>query len=44
MCAGTAKAGLHFIGDAQAASRAHMFVNIFEITVWKNDATAYALD
>ena len=44
MRAGAAEAGLHFIGDADAAGRAHMFVSVLEIAVGKNNAAAHALD
>ena len=36
--------GLHFIGDANAAGGADMFVSVLEIIVGKNNATADALN
>ena len=44
MRAGAAKAGLHFIGDTNAAGGADVFVDVFEIAVGKNDGAADALD
>ena len=44
MRAGAAEARLHFIGDAQAARGPHVLVNVFEITIGKNDAAADTLD
>ena len=44
VCAGSAKAGLHFIGDAQTSGSTHMLVNIFEVAVGKHNDTTYALD
>ena len=38
MRARAAEAGLHFIRDANAAGRAHVFVSVLEITVRENDA------
>src|SRR6266404_9942970 len=33
MCAGAAEARLHFIGDAQTAGAANMFVNVFKVAI-----------
>ena len=44
MRAGAAKAGLHFVRDADAARRADVFISMFQITVRKNHAAADALN
>ena len=44
MRAGAPEAGLHFIGNANTAGAANVFVNMFEVTIRKNDTAADALN
>ena len=44
MRAGAAEAGLHFIGDADAAGGAHVFVGVLQIAIREHNAAADALD
>ena len=44
MCAGAAKASLHFIRNAHAAGGANVFVSLFQIALGKFHKAAHALD
>src|SRR6185369_10938159 len=44
MSAGSAEAGLDFIGDTNAARGPDMFINMLEIAVRENDDAANSLD
>ena len=44
MRAGAPKPGLHFVGDADAARRPHVLIDVLEIAVRENYHAAYALN